>query len=123
MLLALAASGGCMDEAEKQKQHAMPNPPPFVFVVETLSIGKGVPDTARDVLGKSRKMIEEKKAEGCMVSFSEAQFGLEGETRLHAEFADPEIGREMYAKIRNLTKGVELISVKEIRGDPGQKQD
>ena len=123
MLGALMVSGSCSGEVEKQKQRTMPTSPPFVFVVETLSIGKGVPDTAREALRMSRKMLEEQKEEGSAVSFSEARFGLEGEIRLQVEFMDAEIGREVYAKIRELTKSVDLISVKEIRGGQGQKQD
>ena len=119
-IVALAVSGSCMEGA--QKQPAMPELPPFVFVIETLSIGKGVPDAAREALGTSRTMLEEKKAGGCVLSFSEAYFGLEGETRLQVEFADPEIGREVYGKIRELTEGVDLINVKEIQGGPGQRQ-
>ena len=70
MLGALMVSGSCSGEVEKQKQRTMPTSPPFVFVVETLSIGKGVPDTAREALRMSRKMLEEKKEEGSAVSLS-----------------------------------------------------
>ena len=112
--LALAAVlliAGCMDTPKEQP--AAPTPGPFVFVVETLSIGKGVPDGARRVLAESRGLLEARRSNGQRVALAESHIGLEGETRLRVEFADAALGREAFERIKALAAGVELVTVKQ----------
>ena len=93
LTLSVVSVVGCKGGAERE-----PAGVPFVFVVETLSRSKGVPDAAREVLGETIKFLESARVGGSSVSLSEARLGLEGETRLRVECADPRFGRELYRK-------------------------
>ena len=108
LTLSVVSVVGCKGGAERE-----PAGVPFVFVVETLSRGKGVPDAAREVLGETIKFLESARVGGSSVSLSEARLGLEGETRLRVECADPRFGRELYRKVRGLAEGVDLIIVRD----------
>jgi hypothetical protein len=81
------------------------------FALYALSRGKGVPERTRAVFQKARQMLEEAKQQGKVVQLVQTRIGLEGETRLCAEFADPNTARDMFEKIRQLAKDVELLNV------------
>ena len=92
---------------------------PFVFVIETLSIGKGVPEGAREALEQCREILGESEQGGSALTLSESYIGLEGEQRLIIEFADPKLGRAAYERIAEIVAGVELISVEEAEVEHG----
>ncbi len=109
LALSVVSAAGCRGGDERE-----PAAPPFVFVVEKLSRGKGVPEAAGAAFDEIRELLESTRAGGDAVSLSEARIGLEGETRLRVECADPEAGRDLYRKIRALAGGVDLLAVREV---------
>lgn len=81
------------------------------FALYALSRGKGVPAAARDAMIKAREWLDDAKRTGRVVHIVETRIGLEGETRLCAEFADLESSQTMLERIRELVEGVELINL------------
>jgi hypothetical protein len=82
------------------------------ITVETLSIGTGVPQAARDVLNQAQGLFEQAKAKGTVVSIKQSRIGLEGETRLCADFSDPEAAHKALMALENLAKGVKLVNIR-----------
>lgn len=81
------------------------------FAVYALSRGKGVPERTRAVFEEAGRMLEEAKKRHKVVQLERARIGLEGETRLCAEFADAAAARDLFERIRRLAEGVELLNV------------
>ncbi len=108
ILLATACLGG--HGAASALQAGEPQPAAS-FALYVLSRGKGVPEPARNVLRDARAMLEEAKQEGKVVGLKQTRLGLEGETRLCAEFADREAAGEMRERIARLMQGVELVNL------------
>ncbi len=109
ILLATACVGGNGGAYALQAGEAEPATPSFALYV--LSRGKGVPEPARNVLRDARAMLEEAKQEGKVVGLKQTRIGLEGETRLCAEFTDSDAAREMRERIARLMQGVELVNL------------
>jgi hypothetical protein len=76
-----------------------------------LSRGKGVPQGAREALRTVREAAEADRARGLRVHVATARLGLEGETRLCVEYADPAAGGRAYERAQALAKGVELVNL------------
>src|SRR5512147_401564 len=62
--------------------------------VYALSRGKGVPEPTRAALRRASNLLEDLRGQGRVLRLEETRIGLEGETRVCAEFADPETARE-----------------------------
>ncbi|HVR72305.1 MAG TPA: hypothetical protein VMT87_15800 [Vicinamibacteria bacterium] len=76
-----------------------------------LSRGKGVPREAREALGKVRALVEADRARGVSVRLESARIGLEGETRLCAEYEDAAAAARAYARASALVEGVDLVNL------------
>ena len=107
-LMMMGASKGC---AEDKPPETLP-PAPQSISVYALSRGKGVPDQAREVLDQSRALLKAAQEHGEVLRVIERRIGIEGETRLCAEFAHAESAQTMIDQIKQLGKGVDLINVK-----------
>lgn len=81
------------------------------FAIYALSRGNGVPEAAREVLKKVRAWLDEAKQAGSVVDIRDTRIGLEGETRLCAEFADSESAQALLKRVRALAEGVALINL------------
>lgn len=81
------------------------------IAVTTLSKGRGVPEPTRASYQRVRALLEDKQRAAQLSELAVKRMGLEGETRLCAEFRDPAQARAALAEIRKLTDGVELINV------------
>ncbi len=88
--------------------------------VYALSRGKGVPDATRAAFGKVRDLLEPLRREGHVTRLEETRIGLEGETRLCAEFKDTGAARDAIERIRKIASGVELLNVVE---EPCDKEE
>ncbi|MCA9499651.1 MAG: hypothetical protein MRJ67_08320 [Nitrospirales bacterium] len=114
--LALMVMGGMMMGASKGCAEAKPPetlaPAPQSISVYALSRGKGVPDRTREVLVHSRTLLKSAQERGEVRRMVEQRIGIEGETRLCAEFSDVESAHSMIEQIQQLAQGVELINVK-----------
>lgn len=81
------------------------------FAVYALSRGRGVPDAARAALAEAKSVLEGLRAEGAAVTISEERIGIEGETRLCARFADPDLAEQTLARVRDSLGDVDLVNV------------
>lgn len=107
-VMMMGASKGC---AEAKPPETL-SPAPQSISVYALSRGKGVPDQAREVLAHSRTLLKSAQERGEVRRMVEQRIGIEGETRLCAEFSDAESAHSMIEQIQQLGKGVDLINVK-----------
>jgi hypothetical protein len=97
---------------------AAPSPPasdvqPTQIVVTMLSRGKGVPTETRDAYKQIRYVLEQQQANANVTVLQASRIGLEGETRLCAEFRNREDAQPALAQIRKLAAGVDLLDVAE----------
>ncbi|MDH3503342.1 MAG: hypothetical protein OEZ41_00340 [Nitrospirota bacterium] len=104
----MGASKGCV-EAKPTEPLA---PAPQSISVYALSRGKGVPDQAREVLAQSRTLLKAAQERGEVLRVVEQRIGIEGETRLCAEFSPAESARTIFDQIQQLGQGVDLLNVK-----------
>ncbi|MDX1412429.1 MAG: hypothetical protein R3351_09750, partial [Nitrospirales bacterium] len=82
------------------------------FSVYALSRGKGVPEGARKVLEEARILLKAAQERGEVVRLTDKRIGLEGETRLCAEFVNPESAHSLFSHIPEIGQGVDLLNVK-----------
>ena len=79
--------------------------------VYALSRGTGVPAATRAALERARVLLEEERRAGVVLSLERTRIGLEGETRLCAECKDTASAKALFARLREVTAGVELLNV------------
>ena len=80
-------------------------------VVEALSRGKGVADATYEAMTKARSLLQRLQKEGKVVQLEETRLGLEGETRLCAEFKDSAAASAALEQLRAIAHRVELLNV------------
>lgn len=81
------------------------------FALYALSRGKGVPAPARQAMERVHGLLEEAKQRGDVRRLMQTRIGLEGETRLCAEFTTPEAVRDVWAQVRRIVEGTELVNL------------
>lgn len=81
------------------------------FAVYALSRGKGVPQEAREALGKVREVIEGDRGRGVGVKVQTKRIGIEGETRVCAEYEDPKDAARAFERAKAFVKGVDLVNL------------
>ncbi len=107
-IMMMGASKGC---AETKPPETLA-PAPQSISVYALSRGKGVPDQARAVLTETRDLLKAAQERGEIVRMKEQRIGIEGETKLCAEFSEEKSAQPMIDQIRELGQGVDLIQIK-----------
>lgn len=85
--------------------------PVRAFSVYALSRAKGVPAEAREALRRVRELVEADRSRGLRVRVETKRVGLEGETRVCAEYDDPEDAGRAFERASALVKGVELVNL------------
>jgi len=88
-------------------------PQPTSIVIYTLSRGKGVPAETRAAAKQIRALLEQRQQASVVTALHASRIGLEGETRLCAEFGNREDAQAALADIRKLSSGVDMINVVE----------
>lgn len=92
-----------------------PPPPPVAdaepatLTVTMLSRGKGVPDEARAAYADARAWLEQQRDAGIVTAMRAQRIGLEGETRLCAEFRSEPEARAALDELRKRVAGVDLL--------------
>lgn len=86
---------------------------PVSIAIYILSRGRGVPERTRAVYQEIQALLKEQQGMSVVTNLSTKRIGLEGETRLCAEFRDRTEARATLEKIRKLAAGVELLNVVE----------
>lgn len=107
-ILLIEAGAGCAEINAPESGAATPSS----FSVYALSRGKGVPDEARQVLDQSRHLFNRGHDQGEVKRIVDRRIGLEGETRLCAEFSDEKAADTLFEQIQRLSLGVDLVNVK-----------
>lgn len=82
------------------------------FSVYALSRGKGVPDEARQVLDHARQVLSQGQEQGEVKRLVDRRIGLEGETRLCAEFAEEQVADRYFEQLHRRSLGVDLVNIK-----------
>lgn len=96
-----------------------PSPPgkddgaPVSIAIYALSKGRGVPEPTREAYGQIRTILEKQRTTSAVSSVSSRRMGLEGETRLCAQFRDREQAQATLKEIREIAADVELLNVVE----------
>lgn len=111
-VLALAcavATASCA--GREQKQPTVTEPAVKSFALYTLSRAQGVPPEAREALRKVQALLEEERSRGVVVKVQSTRIGLEGETRLCAEFEDGAAGGAAFRRASAMVEGVELVNL------------
>ena len=85
---------------------------PFSFSVYVLSRGKGVPKEAIQVLEQSRHLLKRAQKKGEVKRIVDHRIGLEGETRVCAEFSDAQTAERFYKQFHQLSLDVDLVNIK-----------
>jgi hypothetical protein len=107
----LAGAGkGCADMGEKGMDTLSATQ--TSFSIYALSRGKGVPEGARHVLDEARILLKTAQEQGAVIRLTDQRIGLEGETRVCAEFRDRDSASEWFSRIQQIGQGVDLINVK-----------
>jgi len=96
-----------------QTAPAYDRPEPVSIAIYILSRGRGVPERTRAVYQEIQALLKEQQGTSVVTNLSTRRIGLEGETRLCAEFRDRTEARATLEKIRKLSAGVELLNVVE----------
>jgi hypothetical protein len=78
-----------------------------------LSRGKGVPDDTRAAWKDIRALLEQRRATYAVTDLRTQRIGLEGETRLCAEFRNAKDAQAALAEVRQRAAGVDLLDVSE----------
>jgi hypothetical protein len=86
---------------------------PRSVALYALSRGRGVPQPTRTAWQAAWSLLEAARRDGKVVRLEQARIGLEGETRLCAEFDDPQAAQEMVDRVRAVVRDVELLNLVE----------
>jgi hypothetical protein len=121
VLWVLVATGvsGCVKAGPAHAHGKEPGAARSVAVY-ALSRGKGVPPATRETYKKARALLQDLEREKRVARIEETRIGLEGETRLCAEFPDDRTARETIEKLHALSRDVDLLNVVE---EPCHKAD
>ena len=107
-ILLIEAWAGCAEN----KTHESKSSTLLSFSFYALSRGKGVPEEAKYVLEQSRYVLKKAQEKGEVMRVVDRRIGLEGETRLCAEFSDERIAEKFFNQLHRLSLGVDLLNVK-----------
>lgn len=81
------------------------------MTVTMLSRGKGVPDATRAAYRDIRALLEARQKASVVTDMRSQRIGLEGETRMCAQFRSAQDARAAYDEIRKRASGVDLLQV------------
>ena len=79
--------------------------------IYALSRGRGVPEHTRKVYQRIKSLLQAANKKGALVQLQETRIGLEGETRICAEFRNRQDIENILKLIRPLTEGVDLLNI------------
>jgi hypothetical protein len=81
------------------------------LTVTMLSRGKGVPEATRAAYNDIRALLEKQRSAYAVTDLRTQRIGLEGETRLCAEFRSTTDAQAALSDIRQRAEGVELLDI------------
>jgi hypothetical protein len=83
------------------------------IAVYALSRGAGVPRETRDALRRARELFEQDRRLQSVRRIETSRIGIEGETRICAQFSDHAAQQAALARLRAMLAGVDLLNVVE----------
>ncbi|MEX2490761.1 MAG: hypothetical protein WD425_03255 [Nitrospirales bacterium] len=107
-ILLIEAGAGCAEIKTPEPKVSAPSS----FSVYALSRGKGVPAKARQVLDYARQVLKQGQEKGEVKRLVERRIGLEGETRLCAEFVEEQVADRFFEQILSRSLGMDLVNIK-----------
>jgi hypothetical protein len=107
-ILLIEVGAGCAEIKTPEPKVSAPSS----FSVYALSRGKGVPAKARQVLDHARQVLKQGQEKGEVKRLIDRRIGLEGETRLCAEFAEEQVANKFFEQILSRSLGVDLVNLK-----------
>ena len=110
LLVTGAVGAACTGSGQETATPEAASGPPSL-AIEALSRGAGVPEAAKATLTDARSMLEALQAQGTDLRISQERIGLEGETRLCAQFADPQQAEQAYQRLSQIVQGVDLVNL------------
>lgn len=81
------------------------------LTVTMLSRGKGVPEPARTAFYDMRTLLEAQRKRSVVTDLRSQRIGLEGETRLCAEFRDARDAKAAYDQLLERARDIDLLDV------------
>lgn len=108
--LLVGSNKGCADMRDGDLDSTPATPQSFS--IYALSRGKGVPEQAKKVLDEAKALLQKAQKDGIVTRLIDQRIGLEGETRLCAEFKDADSARKFFTRMQDLGQEVDLINVK-----------
>jgi hypothetical protein len=109
------------DQAEMIVKCAVPSieasPPRAVFQLHSfalyaLSRGSGLSASGQRAIAEFRDLLRSMKADGGVVHVSETRIGIEGETKICAEFATAELAGQVWMHMTQSLQGADLVQLK-----------
>jgi hypothetical protein len=82
------------------------------FALYVLSRGRGISESGQKAIADFRALLRNMKAEGLVVDVSDTRIGLEGETRICARFASPELAGKVWIQMSRSLVAAELVQLK-----------
>jgi hypothetical protein len=82
------------------------------FALYALSRGRGVSESGQKAMADFRELLRNMKAEGHAVEVSDKRIGIEGETRICASFASPELAGKAWLQMQRSLAGADLVQLK-----------
>ena len=113
-----ASDAGLLElAAELSEKRPSANPPEAVldlqsFALYVLSRGRGITESGQKAIADFRELLRNMKAEGLVVDVSDTRIGLEGETRICARFASPELAGKVWSQMSRSLVDAELVQLK-----------
>lgn len=111
LTLVYAAAATAVCAGREPKPTTVSEPPVKSFALYTLSRAQGVPPAAREALERTRALLEDEQSRGVAVKVQVTRIGLEGETRLCAEFEDEAAGGAAFRRASRIVEGVDLVNL------------
>jgi hypothetical protein len=111
LVYAAAATAVCAGREPKPTTTTVSEPPVKSFALYTLSRAQGVPPEAREALERVRAFLDEEESRGVAMKVQVTRIGIEGETRLCAEFEDGAAGGAAFRRASGIVEGVDLVNL------------
>jgi hypothetical protein len=82
------------------------------FALYALSRGRGLSEGGQRAIVDFRELLRTIKAEGHAVEVSDQRIGIEGETKICASFASPELAGKAWMQMQRSLGGADLVQLK-----------
>jgi hypothetical protein len=79
------------------------------FALLALSRGQGVSEAGLRAIADFRSLLRGLQADGKIIRITDTRIGIEGETRICAEFITPELAGQVWSQMRRIISGVDLV--------------